>query len=32
MASGWLKFKSLKANQVALQKVPVVPVVVASNK
>ena len=30
MASGWLKAKSLKANQVALQKVQVTPVVVAA--
>ena len=30
MASGWLKAKSLKANQVALQKVQVTPVVVAT--
>jgi pilus assembly protein CpaB len=30
MASGWLKAKSLKANQVALQKVQVIPVVVAA--
>jgi pilus assembly protein CpaB len=30
MASGWLKAKSLKANQAALQKVQVIPVVVAA--
>jgi pilus assembly protein CpaB len=30
MANGWLKAKSLKANQVALQKVQVIPVVVAA--
>jgi pilus assembly protein CpaB len=30
MASGWLKAKSLKANQAALQKVQVIPVVVAT--
>ena len=32
MANGWLKAKSLRANQVALQKVQVTPTVVAAQR